>query len=210
MLRSFVGAAAAVLVGLAALPLASAGNLTSLEGTWSSGSGSVQTGLNFFNPATNTFTTPKAGGISYSFTGDGHWEQAKYMFNTSSAVNRCVTAYMIWQHGTYTINANGSLSLSPFPADGYMQMIDICGRQTIKMFSYNQFELIPQWYIYLDSAPGFLSAGSTAYALQMFQDGGDGQAGKAMAPLFLTARPANMLPTTQLHEQVINQAFRTT
>lgn len=67
-----------------------------------------------------------------------------------------------------------------------------------------RFELIPQWNIYLEGAPGFLPDGSSAYTLQMFTDGGNGVAGAPMAPLTLIARPANMLPPIQLHEQILN------
>ena len=45
---------------------------------------------------------------------------------------------MIWQHGEYTINNNGSLSLKPFPADGFIQVIDMCAGQTIQTYSYTQ------------------------------------------------------------------------
>jgi hypothetical protein len=57
----------------------------------------------------------------------------------------------------------------------------MCGGTTIQTYSYNQFELIPEWYIYVESAPQFAASGSqTAFALQMYTDGGGGQAGAKM------------------------------
>lgn len=48
-----------------------------------------------------------------------------------------------------------------------------------------RFELIPQWYNYLDPKPGFLPEGQTAYGMKMFNDGGGGEAG---APKVSTAQ----------------------
>jgi hypothetical protein len=39
-----------------------------------------------------------------------------------------------------------------------------------------RFELIPQWTTYQDDHPGFMEGGS-AWALQMYSDGGNGAAG---------------------------------
>ena len=73
-----------------------------IVGTWSTGSGQVETGLvsgkkrarerekhadcrsiyeqNFYNPINNTFNIPRVGGQSYSFTEDGFWEQSLFIF----------------------------------------------------------------------------------------------------------------------------------
>ena len=53
-------------------------NSTPLTGTWASGVGWVQTGSGFCNPTAANFTTPLGTGMSYSFTDDGHFEEAIY------------------------------------------------------------------------------------------------------------------------------------
>lgn len=178
-------------------------NVTSLEGTWSSGSGGVLTGLGFYNPITKNFTMPPTAGISYSFTNDGFFETAQFVYTPNPKTNRCFTAALSWQHGKYTINANNSLSLQPYPADGYVQVISPCAGETVKNYYYNQFELVPQWTIYTDAHPGFQSGGS-AYALMMYNDGGDGQPGAPKNIMWLKQRPPVMLPTEQLYQEVLN------
>lgn len=65
-------------------------------------------------------------------------------------------------------------------------VIDACGAQTLQQFYYSQPELIPLWYNYIEPDTGFGAKDATvqnanpAYALQMFQDGGNGQAGQKM------------------------------
>lgn len=79
-------------------------------------------------------------------------------------------------------------------------MIDMCGGTTIETYSYDQFELIPEWYIYLESAPQFSASGTqSAYALQMYADGGGGAAGAPMVSL-----PFSL---TRVHGQVAKRGF---
>ncbi|PWO01026.1 hypothetical protein FA09DRAFT_327729 [Tilletiopsis washingtonensis] len=198
-----LGAAAAVGTR-AQSDFAAINNVTSLAGTWSSGSFPVSTGLGFFNPITKDFTMPKAGGISYSFTNDGFFETSTYSYTSNPANNRCFKAALTWQHGTYTFNANNSLSLRPFAPDGYVQVMDPCAGTSVNKYNYNQFELIPAWYNYLDAHPGFMPHGQTAYALRLFNDGGNGTAGAPKSVLWLQNRPPNMLPTQQLYQEVLN------
>lgn len=49
-----------------------------LVGTWTTKSKAVFTGPGFYNPVTDKLTEPSHPGISYSFTADGHYEQAYY------------------------------------------------------------------------------------------------------------------------------------
>lgn len=81
--------------------------------------------------------------------------------------------------------------------------MDPCAAQTVQKYNYQQFELIPQWITYLDAHPGFLDSGS-AWALQMYEDGGSGKAGKPKSVMWLVSRPPVMLPTTQLYQEVLN------
>lgn len=81
--------------------------------------------------------------------------------------------------------------------------MDPCAAQTVQKYSYAQFELIPSWNTYLDAHPGFQASGS-AWALQMYENGGNGQAGAPYNVMWLTNRPPVMLPTEQLYEEVLN------
>jgi Chaperone for protein-folding within the ER, fungal len=49
-----------------------------LVGTWTTKSKTVFTGPGFYNPVTDKLTEPRLPGISYSFTADGHYEEAYY------------------------------------------------------------------------------------------------------------------------------------
>lgn len=75
--------------------------------------------------------------------------------------------------------------------------MDPCAATSVSKYNYNQcvrcaalshaqpcspcprarFELIPAWYNYLDAHPGFMPHGQTAYALRLFNDGGNGTVG---------------------------------
>ncbi len=116
-------------------------NVTSLRGTWSSGAGNVVTGLQFFNPANNTFTYPATAGISYSFTDNGYWEQALYIYEPRPDNPYCVTAQLIWQHGTYRINATNYILLTPFRGDGQQQVSSRCEQTSQMVQSYYQPEV---------------------------------------------------------------------
>ncbi len=171
-------------------------------GTWSSGSQNVTTGLEFFiNPITQEFTLPATTGISYSFTDDGFFEESRYQFTSNAVTNRCFKASLICSTALYQFHTNGSITLTPFPADGYVQVLDPCGAQTSSIYHYSEFELISSWYNYQDNHPGFMPTGTSAYALQMQQFDGS-----KMPLMWLRNRPPNMLPTKQLFQQVLNDA----
>lgn len=102
---------------------------------------------------------PDITGISYSFTSDGYYEEAYYralsnrknqtviatdqllMMNTAIEP-ACPKGMIQWQHGKYTKNANGSLSLFPFAVDGRQLQSDPCNFRTSLYTRYAQFELI--------------------------------------------------------------------
>ncbi|KAG7530903.1 hypothetical protein FFLO_04726 [Filobasidium floriforme] len=166
--------------------LSALNNITSLTGTWSSGSGGVQTGGSFCNPQNFSFTYPTTTGISYSFTDDGHFEEAQYRYNANPADPRCITAFILWQHGRYQLNNNGSLSLFPFSADGRIQVQDPCAAVTNLITYYDQMVMFQDWGIQVDSI-------KASYALQL-----NAFDGKPLPPLYLVANPPNMLPTVIL------------
>jgi len=166
-------------------------NITSLLGMWSSGSGAVQTGAGFCNPVNYSFTYPATTGISYSFTvdvledADGYFEEALYRFIGNGTQPTCITGVMQWQHGTYTLNANGSMTLNPFPMDGRQQVQDMCAAKSNIIQQFNQTTLFSNWNIVQDPQRGT--------KLQIYQFDGT-----PMSPLYLLSQTPNMLPTVAL------------
>ncbi|KAJ1024758.1 hypothetical protein NDA16_002798 [Ustilago loliicola] len=170
-------------------------NVTSLQGTWSTGSGHVLTGLNFYDPVNNSFIYPTAAGQSYSFTDDGYWEQALYLYNTNPAKPNCVSAQLIWQHGTYTLNSNNTLTLTPYKGDGRQQISNRCAKRSNYVQSYDQREYMTGFEIHLDT-----HFNSPAYKLRMY-----GFDGTPKPDMWQVYDPPQMLPTQPLHEEVIGE-----
>ncbi|MBW0494097.1 hypothetical protein O181_033812 [Austropuccinia psidii MF-1] len=161
-------------------------NLTDLSGTWSSGSGNVRTGPGFANPVNFSFTYPKTAGISMSFTNDGFWEEAQYRFVSNGTRPNCVKAIVLWQHGRYTFEQNGSLTMQPIAVDGRIQVQDPCAAQTSFITYYNQPGIYQSWQIYNDAHHNTFNL-----QLQAFDN--------ALFPrLYLVSKTPLMLPTTQL------------
>jgi hypothetical protein len=146
-------------------------------------------------------------------TDDGFFEEAQYRYNSNPADPRCITAFILWQHGRYSLNNNGSLTLYPFSADGRIQVQDPCAAVTNLITYYDQivrpmfpmlsspvrlagqadvrvyFELqtfFSDWGIQVDSI-------KQQYALQL-----NAFDGKLLPPLYQVANPPNMLPTVIL------------
>ncbi|KAF8877160.1 chaperone for protein-folding within the ER, fungal-domain-containing protein [Gymnopilus junonius] len=159
-------------------------NATSIYGTWSSGGKAVLTGPGFADPANMTFTYPKTTGISYSFTEDGFYEISRYRFNSNGSEPTCITGVIVWVHGTYTLNANGSISMTPL-GDGFQQVQDPCAAVSNFIQLYNQTEYYKGWRIFHDPNQG--------YKLHMFAFDGS-----PLAPQFQVSTTPNMLPTKQL------------
>ncbi|ELU36874.1 ATP phosphoribosyltransferase [Rhizoctonia solani AG-1 IA] len=144
-------------------------NATSIQGTWSSGSQHVRTG-----PVS-----------IFSHTNDGFWEQALYRFEGNASYPQCIKGIVIFQHGTYQLNSNGSISLTPWWQDGRIQVQDPCAPVSNIITLYNQTEYMVQWRIFRDPTYG--------PKLHLFQ-----YDGAPLAPMFLVADPPNMLPTRVL------------
>jgi len=171
-------------------------NVTSLEGTWSSGSGAVRTGVGFANPINFTFSYPATAGISYSFTTDvlsdgsaGYFEEAQYRFTSNGTQPTCIVGVVQWQHGTYALLPNGSMVLNPFASDGRQQVQDMCAAKSNIIQQFNQTTLFQSWAIYQDAQKG--------PKLQIFQFNG-----APLPPMFLLSPTPNMLPTTTLTANV--------
>jgi len=171
-------------------------NITTLRGTWSSGSGAVRTGAGFANPTSFSFQYPKTTGISYSFTTDflangedGYFEEAQYRFEGNGSKPTCIIGIVIFQHGTYKLNPNGSITLNPFEPDGRIQVQDMCAAQSNVMQQFNQTVLFSGWRIFQDPSLG--------PKLQIYRFDG-----APLSPMYLVSDPPDMLPTQVLTQNV--------
>lgn len=182
--------------------LSSANNVTDLEGTWSSNA-AVSTGGNFCVPAEMKFNYPENTGISYSFTNDGFFEEAQYRYTSNASNPACIQASVIWQHGTYNLNDNGSITLYPFGPDGRIQVQDPCAAVTNIITYYNQQTLYADWGITIDEQ-------TRNYVLKLNRFDG-----AKMPYMYLRAKPPNMLPTqlltgTNASGQIVQSRKRST
>lgn len=89
---------------------------------------------------TTPFNYPPVAGISFSFTDTGYFEQAEFRFVSNASSPHCIQAVVIWQHGTYQVNSNGSLTTSSdvFAGDGRIQVQDACASVSSVITYYNQ------------------------------------------------------------------------
>ncbi len=71
-------------------------------------------------------------------TDSGFFEEAQYRFNSNASDPQCITAYVLWQHGKYQLNNNGSITLYPFGSDGRIQVQDPCAAVTNVITTYDQ------------------------------------------------------------------------
>ncbi|KAK7025551.1 Reversal of tor2 lethality [Paramarasmius palmivorus] len=159
-------------------------NATSIIGTWSTGNKDVKTGPDFANPSNVSFTYPPNTGESASFSGDNWYEIARFRMNSNASQPNCITAVMYWSHGTYTLNDNGSMTLTPV-GDGYQQIQDPCAPISNFFENINVTELITQWRIFMDPTFG------PKLHLWRFD-------GTPVAPMFQISTTPIMLPTTKL------------
>lgn len=96
----------------------------------------------------------------------------------------CITGVIGWVHGSYTLNNNGSISMTPL-GDGFQQIQDPCAAVSNFIEVYNYTEYYKGWRIFTDPTQGF--------KLHLFQFDGS-----PVAPLFQISTTPNMLPTTVL------------
>ncbi|KAI0265695.1 chaperone for protein-folding within the ER [Gloeopeniophorella convolvens] len=162
----------------------SAHNVTPIIGTWASGSKAVQTGPGFANPANLSFTYPPVTGQSFSFSGDGFYEIARYRFTGNGSAPQCLTGVVNWVHGQYALNGNGSITMTPF-GDGYQQIQAPCLAVSNWIEPYNDTELYQSWQIFQDPIDG--------YKLHMFAFDRS-----PVSPLFQVSATPQMLPTQPL------------
>ena len=94
----------------------------------------------FYDPFSDELKEPDHTGISYSFTGDGHYEEAYYRAIANPVDPACPSGIMQWQHGSWVMNINGSLSLTPIAVDGRQLTSTPCQYDDSLYIRYNQTE----------------------------------------------------------------------
>ncbi|KAF2260722.1 hypothetical protein CC78DRAFT_386472 [Lojkania enalia] len=166
---------------------------TDLIGTWSSKSNSTLTGPGFYDPVNEKFTEPKHTGISYSFSADGHFEEAYYRAIANPTNPKCPKGILQWQHGTFTKQPNGSLILEPIKVDGRQLYSDPCMYQNAVYTRYNASELFERYEVLTDPYHNI-----PRLNLYKFD-------GSPMMPLYLAMSPPQMLPTTTLNPLTTSQ-----
>lgn len=163
-------------------------NMQELEGTWLSKSNTVFTGPGFYDPVNELLIEPDLPGISYSFTADGHYEEALYRVLSNPVNHGCPTAVLIYQHGSYELLANGSLVLKPIAVDGRQLLSDPCNLGNKSIYSrYVQPTLFKKFQVMVSPYHG-------RYMIQIYQFDES-----MMQPLYLAYRPPLMLPVTALN-----------
>ncbi|KAL2847317.1 protein rot1 [Aspergillus pseudodeflectus] len=165
----------------------SAGNAADLVGTWTTKSRAVVTGPGFYDAVNDKFIEPDLTGISFSFTADGHFEEAFYRAVANPQNPACPQGIMQWQHGTYTIGRDGSLHLTPIVVDGRQLLSDPCSSSMGTYTRYNQTEKYNSFTVAVD--PYYESMRLDLYSFD----------GSPMHPMYLAYRPPEMLPTTTLN-----------
>ncbi|KAK7183088.1 hypothetical protein DPSP01_005966 [Paraphaeosphaeria sporulosa] len=158
-----------------------------LVGTWSSKSNSTLTGPGFYDPTNDRFTEPKHTGISYSFSADGHFEEAYYRAVANPSNPRCPKGIIQWQHGSFKKLDNGSLALEPIKDDGRQLYSDPCTYKNSIYTRYNTTELFERYEVLTD---GYTK--KTRLNLYKFD-------GSPLMPLYLAMSPPQMLPTSTLN-----------
>ncbi|KAG0687260.1 Reversal of tor2 lethality [Pichia californica] len=160
----------------------------SIVGTWSSKANTVFTGPGFYDPVDELLIEPALPGISYSFTEDGYWEEAIYQVTSNPKNHSCAAAVLIFQHGTYTKDDNGTLTLTPFDIDGRQLLSQPCDDGGVSLYSrYNQTEVFKAYQVYVDGYHG-------RWRIDLIKSNG-----AYLQPLYLAFQPPQMLPTITMN-----------
>jgi hypothetical protein len=168
-----------------------------LTGTWTTKSRKVFTGPGFYDPINDKFIEPSVTGISYSFTDDGHFEQAYYRAISNPTTPSCPKGILQFQHGTFEKTSNGSLILSPYGVDGRQLLSDPCGSPNTLYTRYVQKEIFKRYEVLTDPY-------SNVQRLNLYAFDG-----APLNPMYLAYKPPQMLPTQTLNPTTSNSAKST-
>ena len=94
----------------------------------------------FYDPVGDNLIEPSRPGISYSFTSDGYYEESYYRAISNPADPSCPGAIMQWQHGSYVIGSDGSLTMTPIAVDGRQLLSQPCQNSHAIYTRYNTTE----------------------------------------------------------------------
>lgn len=159
----------------------------------------------FYNPLSDRFIEPTLPGISYSFTADGHYEQAYYRAIANPTNPQCASAMLQFQHGVYQIVPPNDPALPPLPPDQtpfvgpaiILTPIGVDGRQLTSnpcggggksvYLRYNQTEYMRGYAVGIDPY-------HKAKRLDLF-----GYDGTPLNVMYLAYSPPQMLPTQTMN-----------
>ncbi|KEQ81806.1 ROT1-like protein [Aureobasidium pullulans] len=158
-----------------------------LVGTWATKANKTLTGPGFYDPVGDNMIEPSRPGISYSFTSDGFYEEAYYRAISNPANPSCPGAIMQWQHGSYVIGSDGSLTMTPIAVDGRQLLSQPCQNKNSIYTRYNTTEKMKAYRVYTDPYHGVARLDLTEFD------------GKIMQPMYLVYSPPTMLPTQTLN-----------
>ncbi|OJJ42699.1 hypothetical protein ASPZODRAFT_1290455 [Penicilliopsis zonata CBS 506.65] len=198
-----------VCLGLLVTAGQASSNASDLVGTWSTKTRKVITGpvgdhdplavivrvhsdylQTFYDPVNDTLLEPSLTGYSYSFTSDGHYEEAYYRAIPNPADPACPKGIMQWQHGTYTVSSDNELKLTPIAVDGRQLLSEPCSYDVGIYTRYNETETFPGFKVYTDPYHGVKRLDLTSFD------------GSLLHPMYLVYKPPEMLPTSTLNPTV--------
>ncbi|KAI5955621.1 ROT1 [Candida jiufengensis] len=179
-----------ILLSIFIIPILADPSMEELEGTWTSKSNTVFTGPGFYDPIDELLIEPDLPGISYSFTADGHYEEALYRVVSNAKNHSCPIASITYQHGTYEIVSNGSVILTPIAVDGRQLLSDPCNQDNPNESQYSRY-VQPTFF---KTYQKFVDPYHGRWTLQIYQFDGS-----KMQPLYLAYQPPLMLPTYALN-----------
>lgn len=170
----------------------------SIVGTWSSKSNTVFTGPGFYDPVDELLIEPALPGMAYSFTDDGHFEEATYRITANPKNHSCPIAVITYQHGSYEVLDNSTIILTPIVVDGRQLVSDPCNDGGISTYArYNQTVTFLKHELLVDAYHG-------RYRLSLNE-----WDGAVVQPLYLAYSPPLMLPTETLNPTASSDAAAT-
>ncbi|MCJ1370687.1 Reversal of tor2 lethality [Loxospora ochrophaea] len=101
---------------------------------------------------------------------------------------------MQFQHGTFQIGSNGSLTLNPYSVDGRQLLSQPCEFQNSILTRYNQTEFFQRYDPYIDPYHNIMR-------LDLYQFDGS-----PANPMYLVYKPPQMLPTQTLNPTTTSSA----
>lgn len=98
---------------------------------------------------------------------------------------------LLWQHGSYTLNTNGSLSLQPIRVDGRQLLSDPCEADESTYMRWSQAELYKGYEVLVDTY-------KNVRRLNLYKFDGS-----PVNPMYIAYEPLQMLPTATLNPTAV-------